>query len=593
MSQISTARHDEKGLPSYESEDMLNSWELSAKFHSKTRALARFEDFSAADHFTPLVLPGQMMLPAAQAAKNHYHSSNEAIPVASQDSATILFDDFGASKHRQHNMQTQQLLLHAATEALAQQFLRECNLSNDPLDDINTNSLFTEIAAISGSSSSHNCCPDRPFHLMKTNISVKLRNTGEDVPIQTIIDLVDQRLSMLNDYDFSYFPASFLWKGKYLRGSSSSLIHVHLYKEKKIEDNSHIGYIIEANRISGDAKPFHEFFREFKALMVGGASAATPGLAAGSGCESFSSSYCGTSLPNSPLPRTTSFNQQDPDESDFLASLGSYPSSSSLNSTLNSASGVTTAPATLGGSRSKSSLSPPPPSLKRNHSFGSSSSAQPKSCSTASSVESPSICQQIKDSINPILNMTRSQFYEVKIEAAKMLCDISTSATECHESLLSDSHCVEMIFKSLENLILNNDGILSVKEQAIVAFTSFADTNNKDILNRILKSNILHILFHLISNPLNEQMTYETAQIRRESARLFTLLATHDIKTFANGLESQGINHSTLKKWYECIDELKDARTKAYAKRIRDMFNTHYSSSTTSALAHLSHHTKA
>ena len=189
--------------------------------------------------------------------------------------------------------------------------------------------------------------------------------------------------------------------------------------------------------------------------------------------------------------------------------------------------------------------------------------------------------------------MTRSQFYEVKIEAAKMLCDISTSATECHESLLSDSHCVEMIFKSLENLILNNDGILSVKEQAIVAFTSFADTNNKDILNRILKSNILHILFHLISNPLNEQMTYETAQIRRESARLFTLLATHDIKTFANGLESQGINHSTLKKWYESIDELKDARTKAYAKRIRDMFNTHYSSSTTSALAHLSHHTKA
>lgn len=68
------------------------------------------------------------------------------------------------------------------------------------------------------------------------------------------------------------------WKGKYIRGSSFCEIYIHLYAEVPPSKE----FIVEANRVKvwlritcavclscqGDAKPFFNFYREFKSIML-------------------------------------------------------------------------------------------------------------------------------------------------------------------------------------------------------------------------------------------------------------------------------------------------------------------------------------
>jgi hypothetical protein len=675
MSQISTdsysyqndlgSVHSNNSLPASEDlndmTDLLHSWELSTRSHHISRGVPKFDDFHLLQsNSTPL---GHGSKGQNQQQDHHHsqHYSEDSMMVHPFDELNLKFKNSHAPssssgrRARRHQEQQQQHYVNPIDDLLAQQLNRDCNVSSGA----NSNNMFSHHQY-----SSHNAsqdaspaqvgssalkCPERPFHLMKTHITLKLEapssNNNElllddleneeelvglneigeqersssaltappaikkpeaatldmapvaalpnvdennNKSIDYIIDVVTSYLHTFSEFDFSYFPKSFLWKGKYLQGSSSCLINIHLYKDSKsssygsvtqedsfLEVNTPVKqaslqsqalqqqflsttststtttaaslslaqmFIIEANRITGDAKPFHEFFKEFKRLLQ-------------THFHGVPNNTNGFRSLTSPDSNSSSFDQEDY----FFTSsarLNLCSSNSALNSPnpfqYNSASSSAHQSRTFGASTPL-----PSPSLKK------------------TSSQTNINCAGLYDfhkSIEPILNMTKCIYYEVKLEAAKMLCDISL-CEEFHSR--ADSKCIDNIFKAIESLILHNDGFLTVKEQAIVAFASFVgETNyNKEILSRMSKSSILYILLQLVSNPSNETASYETLQMRRESARILSILAAYDAKQLLAALEGQSVHNYALKKWFDSIDYLKDQRMKIYAMKIRDLLS--------------------
>lgn len=60
------------------------------------------------------------------------------------------------------------------------------------------------------------------------------------------------------NYWFDYFPQ---WKGKYIRSAQCCEVYITVYTDGA-------AFIVEANRVRGDSKPFMKFFKEFKAMLT-------------------------------------------------------------------------------------------------------------------------------------------------------------------------------------------------------------------------------------------------------------------------------------------------------------------------------------
>lgn len=139
-------------------------------------------------------------------------------------------------------------------------------------------------------------CPEKPLNLTKTHLRLKL---SESSSIEDLIQAVSLCLDSFSEYDFSYIENTSMWKGKYLQGSCCCVIHIHLYCELSA-GLAHNSYIVEANRVAGEARPFHDFFKEFQRMMMhrGGTSLSTSKLSTPlSSSEEFPSSS------QSPVPR--------------------------------------------------------------------------------------------------------------------------------------------------------------------------------------------------------------------------------------------------------------------------------------------------
>jgi hypothetical protein len=690
MSQISTdsysyqndlgSVHSNNSLPASEDlndmTDLLQSWELSTRAHHISRGVPKFDDFHLLQSNSTPLGPGSKGQSQQQDHHHHHsqhYSGEDSMMVHPFDELNLKFKGSQAApsssssvgrRARRHQEQ-QQHYVNPIDDLLANQLNKDCNLTNREFrsEDLQSHSMFfnhlyssqnaSQDASPAQVGSSALKCPERPFHLMKTHITLKLEapsstnelllddleneeelvgfneieeqersssiaaftappaikkpeaaildmapvtalpkvdeNNINNKSIDYIIDVVTSYLQTFSEFDFSYFPKSFLWKGKYLQGSSSCLINIHLYKDSKSSSSGSEGgdsivevstpvkhsslhsqalqqqflsttststaassssmslaqmFIIEANRITGDAKPFHEFFKEFKRLLL----THFQGVSTG-GRPSNTNGFRSLTSPDS---NSSSFDQED-----YFFTSSARLNLCSSNSALNSPNPFQYNSSSH-NSRSLGSSTPlPSPSLKK------------------TSSQTNINCAALYDfhkSIEPILNMTKCIYYEVKLEAAKMLCDISL-CEEFHSR--ADSKCIDNIFKAIESLILHNDGFLTVKEQAIVAFASFVnETNyNKEILNRMSKSSILYILLQLVSNPSNETVSYETLQMRRESARILSILAAYDAKQLVVALEGQSVHSYALKKWFDSIDYLKDQRMKIYAMKIRDLLS--------------------
>jgi hypothetical protein len=342
-------------------------------------------------------------------------------------------------------------------------------------------------------------CPERPFSLVRTNFAIHLKPSA---CAWDLIQLIHQCLGNFVQYDFSFIEKSTLWKGKYIRGSQCCVIYINLYCELE-KSNS---FIIEVVKVYGDSKPFCEFFREFRALMtqyqptpVGEAGVLKPSATPNSGY--------------SPKANVESSNVIQPQHSQPW------------------------------GAESPGFVSPFPSPINGMAKWKTNMSKE-----------------ELLVKIEPICKLESSPYYEVKLEAAKMLADLS----HLDPHTLTDEHSMREILRILENLIVCS-GFAMVKEQAIIALASFVEIPG--YASALLQqSEVIPMLLSFVSNPCDMKKAYETAQLRRECARILEQLVAYDAREFKRYLERRNLS---LQIWLERVDDIEDLRTRLSAKRTK------------------------
>jgi len=277
--------------------------------------------------------------------------------------------------------------------------------------------------------------------------------------LEKIVGALNTCLNDFSEYDFTFIDL--MWKGKYLQGSSHCEIHVNIYSQS---ENPTV-YIIEANRVEGDAKPFFNFYREFKALIL--------------------------NKSDDSKPQANFFFQ-------------------------------------------------PLPSNKVT-------------------------AEQFLSGVQPIFNMADEPFFESRLEAAKMLCDL---ALHPERSLLQLPECRSGCLRSLEKLVAEDEQFDYVKQHAMCAFSSLVEVPGYS--ETMCKSKSLSCLLAQIENP--REPAYETIQSRRECARTMAALAKHDAATVVQTLVRED---SPVFQCLSKVDGLADARLRAQATRMRDLLMPH------------------
>lgn len=122
--------------------------------------------------------------------------------------------------------------------------------------------ITSSSSATAFSSSSVVSFPEKPCFLVRTHFKTKFES--RDAP--SIVQFLEATLQHFPDFDFSFFPppdGETMWKGKYIRSSKSCEVYVRVYSDGDSEE-----FIVEANRVKGDSKPFISFYKEFKSIIT-------------------------------------------------------------------------------------------------------------------------------------------------------------------------------------------------------------------------------------------------------------------------------------------------------------------------------------
>ncbi len=72
----------------------------------------------------------------------------------------------------------------------------------------------------------------------------------------------------------------------------------------------------------------------------------------------------------------------------------------------------------------------------------------------------------------------------------------------------------------------------------------------------------------MIGNSSMGEHEFETAQLRRECARIIAGLATSDISYFLRVLDN---NQVSWKRWIESLDSIKDKRAKVHTQKLKQV----------------------
>jgi hypothetical protein len=485
---------------------------------------------------------------------------------------------------------------------------------------------FFEISPKSCSSSS---CPERPLHLKQTHLRMRIGGLGDHTynDSEAIIRVVNYCLESFHEFDFSFLPTSMTWKGKFLQGCSQCVIRIHLYCELPAvnmpivsTEPLDIQYIIEVSRNQGDARPFYEFFKEFKHKMV------SMGYIAASR-ESSLGNLTLTSCEESSSSLMTDFVTEDEALSRGLSLTSSASQHFLMHNHPHCSAAPPHPPLTSSVSAPLFHQSPFSPNGSGMSSASGDVFASPSASHFIPSVPSPSSCvfngpEDYLNALRPILTMAHSSLYETQLEAARMLWDLSAQ----HQPHQQQPCCVEKISQALEYLILHTT-FHSVREQAIVTLARFIDIPG--YAQYLLKSiGVVWLLQSYLTNPLDDEKAYDSAQLRRECAYILAALVSCDATSILRHLQTphgnifgvvskkkplnepepstsmdilsylQAYNPSTstgespsitidpatqssmavpststgesLISWLESLDELKDVRLKTQAVRVRD-----------------------
>jgi hypothetical protein len=187
--------------------------------------------------------------------------------------------------------------------------------------------------------------------------------------------------------------------------------------------------------------------------------------------------------------------------------------------------------------------------------------------SSASSSSASSVTEeQFLKGIQPLLQMSKETFFETRLEASKMLCDLSTK----ERNFLELPTCINLCCSSLELLL--KDEFEDVKQFAVLALTAFAEFSSfyrSHILSSFGKSSLQEIV-SLIRNVEVGSSTYATAQMRRKASYLLSLLIKEFPKQISEELKEYGYDNKD--SWLFHVDSLTDHRMRNYGKEIAAIY---------------------
>jgi hypothetical protein len=183
---------------------------------------------------------------------------------------------------------------------------------------------------------------------------------------------------------------------------------------------------------------------------------------------------------------------------------------------------------------------------------------------------------EAKEALQSILSMAKSTHLESKIEAAKILCDLSYQQ-DLHY-LLCDTDCIEILieFMQIEHDSCNQHAICALANlsssrtcQVCPLFLLLLSLPHPPFLVRpilLLQSSMMKcssfvpLLFRLVADG-----PYHTAEMRRECARTFAnLCISHGHKIVHT------VGTSCASSWLETVEEMKDERLKLHADRAKN-----------------------
>jgi hypothetical protein len=163
---------------------------------------------------------------------------------------------------------------------------------------------------------------------------------------------------------------------------------------------------------------------------------------------------------------------------------------------------------------------------------------------------------EIEKSIDNILSMAESGIGEAQLGASQIFCDI-----------FSQSHALPHIEKMPECLValtkLAQVDFQFCNQHAICALAALSSMRTcQEVLTR--DDEFLRTIFSLCTDG-----SYDTIQMRRESARLLANIAGSGGDSFASRVvKCAGIE--SVESWLRSVDDLKDERLRIHADRARD-----------------------
>lgn len=175
--------------------------------------------------------------------------------------------------------------------------------------------------------------------------------------------------------------------------------------------------------------------------------------------------------------------------------------------------------------------------------------------------------------VEPLFSMARFPCVESRLEATKMLCDVSKKDLQ----YLELPEFKKLVVPLLEELV--HDEFDDVRQHAIMAISGFASIAS--YTESLIASGILPALFQLLEDSPDSTTSYYTAKIRRTAAAMLASLSRANPLSVRVQLQQQ--HCCDVEGWMQRVHMLSDNRTREYAivakehlegVSVTDMLNT-------------------
>lgn len=143
--------------------------------------------------------------------------------------------------------------------------------------------------------------------------------------------------------------------------------------------------------------------------------------------------------------------------------------------------------------------------------------------------------EQFLKGVNPVFSMAEDDFFEPRLSAAKSLCDMAKRDIK----LLSLPECQNKVIHAVNALL--KDEFEEIRQFAVIACARFAGLS-ADYKIAMSKMNGVHVLMNtILEAPVNEQVGYETAHMRRRACVALSEMIVEDAEGIRNLLEQHGV----------------------------------------------------